>query len=73
MENLFAQPGWKTFIDDVRGWQEAVDTQWRGVSDARGLFIAQGRYHGFEQIIKFQQMCETLKAQAIDDAEDSDV
>lgn len=68
MESLFAHPGWKTLMDDVAGWKEAISSQWRNVKPEDLRFV-QGRYDGLDQIHTLEKTLETLKAQSQEDAE----
>jgi len=66
MESLFNSPGWKIFKDDILGWQEGIASQWRSIAP-EDLRFAQGRYDGLEQVLKHMELCETLKAQALEE------
>lgn len=63
MESLFAHPGWKTFLDDVVGWREAVASQWTAVKP-EGLLYLQGRAASLDQIINHESLIASLKHQA---------
>lgn len=69
MESLFSHPAWKIFADDIRGWQDAISTQWRTMRP-EDLRYAQGRFDGLDQVRKHVELCETLKAQAQEDSLD---
>jgi hypothetical protein len=75
MESLFTHPGWKLLADDVRGWQEAIATQWRSLKPDQ-LQFEQGRAAAFDQVLKHFELCESLKATALeadDNTEETDV
>ena len=69
METLFTSPGWRLLNDDIVGWQDAIATQWRTLKP-ESLAFAQGRYDAFEQVLKHFKLCETLKAQALEQAQE---
>lgn len=67
MESLFSHPGWKLLMDDVKGWQEAISSQWQSITPET-LRFQQGRYDGLRQIATHEKTLETLKASMIEQA-----
>ncbi len=59
-ESLFTHPGWKLFISDVKGWQDAISQRWRAITPDE-LRFEQGRYHGLEQVVNFENLIEQLR------------
>jgi len=71
MESLFQHPGWKLLADDIRGWQEAIASQWRSLKPDQ-LQYEQGRYAGLAQVVEHFELCEGLKARALADDENTE-
>ena len=67
MDALFMSEGWRLFVDDVKGWHEALLEQFEGVTDLRSLGIAQGRRMMAQQIISYQEVIEAGR-KSIEDA-----
>lgn len=63
METLFSIPGWTTFIDDLKSNRQALHDSVLSVEDANMFFIAKGRMQVFDQVIGFENLVDTLKAQ----------
>lgn len=64
MERLFAYPEMKIFLDDVRGWQDAISSQWRALKPEQ-LAFEQGRFNGLEQVANHASLCENMYSTAI--------
>jgi hypothetical protein len=61
MDALFMSEGWRLFVDDIKGFQEALKSQVLGIKEPRDLFFAQGRNTVFDQILTYQDMIEGAK------------
>jgi hypothetical protein len=74
MEALFTSQGWQLFKDDIKGWQDAIASQWR-VLKPEQLQFEQGRAAALDQVLKHFELCESLRHEALDDdnTEDTDV
>lgn len=66
MESLEAHPGLKIFLDELRGFQEAIASQWATVSP-ENLRFEQGRFAGLKQATDLFATIGSLKAQALAD------
>lgn len=66
MESLFTSPAWKTFADDIAGWQAAIAAQWRTLKPEQ-LAYEQGRYAALAQVMEHAGLCESLKAKELED------
>jgi hypothetical protein len=71
MESLFQHPGWKLLSDDIKGWQEAIASQWRSLKPDQ-LQYEQGRYAGMAQVVEHFALCEAVKAEALADDENTE-
>jgi hypothetical protein len=71
MEALFSSQGWKLLADDIKGWQEAIAAQWRSLRPDQ-LQFEQGRAAAFDQVIKHFEMCESLKAQDLEEHDNTE-
>jgi hypothetical protein len=66
MEALFTSQGWKLLKDDIKGWQEAIASQWRTLKPDQ-LQFEQGRAAALDQVLKHFELCESLRAEALRD------
>lgn len=66
LDAMFMTPGWKNV---VTYFQEQKDNLQEGIfnySQEKSFFIAKGRAQILDQIVKFEEFCDTLKEAAKD-------
>lgn len=69
MEVMFGTPGWKTFVDDVKGFADALTGGAFNYSTFDAYNVDRGRWQAFQQIINYENMCDQLKARLQDEPE----
>lgn len=61
MEKMFNTEGWKLFIDDLRGNQEAIKSGIMSVSDHDSFLVAKGRFLTLTDVLGLQAYLESTR------------
>jgi hypothetical protein len=56
MEDLFKHPGWKLFIEDLAGNQQALKDAALSLETEKGFYVAKGRNQTFNQVLGFESL-----------------
>jgi hypothetical protein len=69
MEKMFNTQGWKLFIDDLKGNQEAIKESILSQVDMEKFFTCKGRYQTLHDVINLRNFLETAR-KSLEDQED---
>jgi len=60
-EKMFATPGWKDFVDDIKNKQNNLKDQLLNVIDPTALYRIQGANHVYNYIVELERAMEAAK------------
>lgn len=63
MEVLFATPGWKLHLDDLKGNMEALKNSILGLSTIEQFYIAKGRFQVLNELLSFEDFLTKTKVE----------
>lgn len=67
MEELFRQPGWKLFIEDLTANQQALKDSALSLETEKGFYVAKGRNQTFNQVLGFESLVTESHRMLVED------